>query len=72
MNLEEIKKEWEALGYDWLENDKAIHIEDFHTFIVLNKVNQTYKVRNFYDGSAFVSMQLHKMLTKTFKVLGWL
>lgn len=77
-SLEEIKKEWEELGYKWFENDYKIElittVNDFVTNIYLDKVDKKYCCFDggTEEGYVSITIQEHQLLTKTFKALGWL
>lgn len=68
--LEEVKQEWEELGYIWKENSSAINLygKKYGLHILLCKDKKEYFR---YDTSNF-TFQEHQLLTKTFKALGWM
>lgn len=68
--LEEVKKEWEALGYIWKENSSAINLygKKYGLHILLSKDDKEY----FRYDTANFTFQEHQLLTKTMKALGWL
>lgn len=73
--LEEVKKEWEELRYSWLECDPMfIRLENkiSNSYIVINKFSKTYKCfgNRDYMGN-YLTMSEHRLLTKTFRALGW-
>lgn len=72
--LEEVKKEWEELGYVWKETSKEILLDNN----IEEKAIRIYKSFKLYHVKALgenyfenVSFSLHQLLTKTFKALGW-
>lgn len=73
--IEEVKKEWEDLGYifyikkpttQWETLISIFYKDDSNDGIFIYN-NQTY-IRDTYS----FTMQEHNLLTKTFKALGWL
>ncbi len=72
--LEEVKKEWEECGYVWKETGKEILLDNNieEKGIRIYKSFKLYHVKalgeNYFEN---VSFALHKLLTKTFKALGW-
>lgn len=75
--LEEVKKEWEELGYKWFEDDYKIRlittVNDFVKEIYLDKVDRKYCCFDGGTGEEYdsITIQEHQLLTKTFKALGW-
>lgn len=64
---EEIKKEWEELGYKVENNYRNMKIcFDGEVAFILNTRVKDYSI---YLNS--ISFQEHQLLTKTFKMLGW-
>lgn len=76
--LEEIKKEWEKLGYKWFEDNYKIElittIDDFVKEIYLDKINKNYCCFDGGTGEEYssITIQEHQLLTKTFRALGWI
>lgn len=78
--LEEVKKEWEALGYTWEENEIYIcisiedSIDESLKDIYIDKKHKSYECFDEDDADS-ISLQLtlkeHQLLTKTFRALGW-
>ena len=78
--LEEVKKEWEALGYEWRTPKEYPHMinlvndDDDLKWILTIKINTQSKKywKRWGDGcfKAF-TFQEHQLLTKTFRALGW-
>lgn len=67
--LEEVKKEWEALGYEWIyKNDGLINIK--HKKDVAKDILIYTSSKN-YISIWTISFQEHQLLTKTFRALGW-
>lgn len=72
--LEEVIKEWEALGYEWSEYSSVIHLS--HELlvgdetIIINKEDYSY-YRLVNDSLEPIDLREHLLLTKTFKALGW-
>ena len=77
--IEEVKKEWEKLGYKWFENNGIIVLKQQIQFtnkfviITLNSDKKAYwkKVDDNFNFIPFM-FQEHQLLTKTMKALGWL
>ena len=65
--LEEVKKEWEKLGYKWKEEGREITLEhkERSREIYIDKIDKAY-----YSGYFLIFQELN-LLTKTFKALGW-
>ena len=76
--LEEVKKEWEELGYEWFEvenNSKEISFrsQKLNTDIYIDKVSKDVQICVcHYNYAQTISFELHKLIHKTFKALGWL
>ncbi len=72
--IEEVKKEWEELGYEWKETGKEILLDNNieEKVIRIYKSFKLYHVKalgeNYFENASFA---LHQLLTKTFKALGW-
>lgn len=64
---DEIKKEWEKLGYKWKEEGREITLEhkERSREIYIDKIDKAY-----YSGYFLIFQELN-LLTKTFKTLGW-
>lgn len=72
--LEEVKREWGALGYKWIENKDSIDLlnESKDEIIVIDKENKRVaKTDGRVKIPLFINWQEHQLLTKTFKALGW-
>lgn len=76
--LEEVKKEWEELGYEWSEDEKRITLKanilytTKYVHIMINKITRHYwKKIEGDDVFLPISFKIHQLLTKTFKALGW-
>lgn len=73
--LEEVKKEWEELGYEWVNID--LHLmrlisEDLDTIIIINNKTKCYAVSEYsHMEYQFITDKEHQLLTKTFRALGW-
>lgn len=78
--LEEVKREWEALGYKWEENEIYIHITKRDKLLCVTKdicISKQDKEYCVYDededySCLYLLLQEHQLLTKTFKALGWM
>lgn len=76
--IEEVKKEWEKLGYKWFEDDYKISlittVNDFVKEIYLDKVDRKYCCFDGGTGEEYdsITIQEHQLLTKTFKALRWM
>lgn len=64
---DEIKKEWEKLGYKWKEEGREITLEhkERSREIYIDKIDKAY-----YSGYFLIFQELN-LLTKTFKALNW-
>lgn len=73
--LEEVIKTWEVLGYVWSEYSSVIHLCYETSFItetiIINKEDYSY-YRLVNDSLDPIDLKEHKLLTKTFKALGWI
>lgn len=71
--LEEIKKEWEELGYEWEKREHIILIYNrkIDKMIGINTMICSYGSYNSDGESSIITFQEHQLLTKTFKALGW-
>lgn len=72
--LEEVKKEWEELGYVWTEGVMYIHLIRLEKDICISKMDKEYECYNADDcdyQSLTLTFQEHQLLTKTFIALGW-
>lgn len=70
--IEEVKKEWEELEYDWKEDNFCIQLVKNYKQIIIKKNSKTYKCDNRYDvdnGSLYITFQEHQLLTKTLRAL---
>lgn len=72
--LEEVKKEWEELGYDIYQERYFIAIKSKtkKMEIIINSKNKYYFKRDDDNFWETITIQEHKLLTKTFKALGWM
>ena len=78
--LEEVKKEWEELGYSWEEKDAYIKLTLFknpfnYIEIYINKISKLYTavlVEEKIEYPLAIDLEYHNLLTKTFKALGWI
>lgn len=72
--LEEVKKEWEELGYRWRELITHIHIIKYDRCITINLMCNEYECHDRTSlgscCSTSITFQEHQLLTKTFKALG--
>ncbi len=78
--LEEIKKEWEELGYEWRIPKEYPHMiwivddDEEEKWVLRIKINTQSKTywKLWGDGSFDkFTLQEHQLLTKTFRALGW-
>ena len=80
--IEEIKQEWEADGWEWIEDECCITLskdeDPLDMFkeqtICINKYAKTYEYLNLvYYTTDFIALvrKDHQRLIKTFKALGW-
>lgn len=73
--LEEVKKEWEELGYEIIEdNNIRLKLKKGLSTIQISKIKKVYKkvIGCEEDNRGnFLTLQEHNLLTKTFKALGW-
>lgn len=71
--LEEVIETWEALGYEWSEYSKVIHLDreksSSETIVIRKEDFSYYKLAN--DNLDHIDLREHRLLTKTFKALGW-
>ena len=76
--IDEVKKEWEDIGYEWFENggiivlQQQIQYTNKYVIITINLGKKAYwKIVD--DNLNFIpfSFQEHQLLTKTFAALGW-
>lgn len=79
--LEQVKKEWEELGYEWHEINLYIRLiqnkiewQGYTKEIYIDKGTKTYCCFNEEtgDGYLYIEPLEHQLLTKTFKALGWI
>lgn len=78
--LEEVKQEWEELGYEWRIPKEYPHMiylvddDDEPHWVLTIKINtqskKYWKRWGNMDCGSF-SFQEHQLLTKTFRALGW-
>ena len=74
--IEEAKKEWEELGYEWIEDNYFICLKYSYKYaedkIIIEKhTKKFWKEDGHFEMLAFNFVE-HQLLTKTFKALGWL
>lgn len=73
--LEQVQKEWKALGYRWEELITHIHIIKCDRCITINLMCNEYECHDRTSlgscCSTSITFQEHQLLTKTFKALGW-
>ena len=75
--LEEVKKEWEELGYVWKEDDYFISLKYYFDkyagikIIIEKHTKRFWKEEGHFEILA-VDFVEYQLLTKTFKALGWL
>lgn len=76
--LEQVRKEWEELGYEWEEDSLSISITKYNALNKPSRVITLYKHNKEYDCTrssmwrvSCLTLQEHQLLTKTFKALGW-
>ena len=77
--LEEVKKEWEDLGYKFKERTNYIifvdEIDKISFAFFYKKDGQDdvncYEVENHSEEPLIIDIKLHQLLTKTFRALGW-
>lgn len=74
--LEEVKKEWEELGYTWVNID--LHLvrlisEDLDTIIRIDNKTKCYAISDYNNMEyQFITDGEHNLLTKTFRALKWM
>ena len=72
--LEEVKKEWEELEYEWYETKEYLYLMKGEKLIFVDKNFKTYRCfdNEDYDSSSMeITFTEHQLLTKTFRALGW-
>lgn len=72
--LEEVKQEWEELGYRWEEHNGEIDLinKENEEVIVIDYENKQYtKTDTNVKFILYITFQEHNLLTRTFKALGW-
>lgn len=69
---EEVKKEWEELGYKWIKfrNGDILVINDF-TDITFKQCAKEVLMGNIYDDFQILTMKEITLIDKTRKMLGW-
>lgn len=81
LTLEEVKKEWEELGYEWREINLYIRLiqnkiewQGYTKEIYIDKGTKTYCCFNeeTEDDYLYIEPLEHQLLTKTFKALRWM
>ena len=72
LTLEEVKKEWEDLGYIWIKGHNYICLRsDFDELYAKKEIRIILYAKQYYKVSGLLTLQEHQLLTKTFKALGW-
>ena len=70
--LEEVKKEWEELGYDLTRHERLfLEFEKGDTYIMLYNYETVKYEKYSYAYSQKITLKEHQLLTKTFRALGW-
>jgi hypothetical protein len=72
--LEDVKKEWEELGYELNRHERRELIFKFKedgTIFTMWNFNSIRYSKYWRGKPANISLQEHQLLTKTFKALGW-
>lgn len=68
--LEEVKKEWEALGYEVLEDNLVLQFRKKYKTIAIYKHNKVYDcTRDNICRVNVITFQEHELITKTLKAL---
>lgn len=80
IELDNLKKEWKELGYEWKIPEAYPHMiylvddDDEPCWVLTIKINtQSKRYWKLWGDTNFESFtfQEHQLLTKTFKMLGW-
>lgn len=72
--LEEVKKEWEELGYEWIDNCDFIELlnKSKEELFVIDTIHKKFaKSDDKVKFTLYVTFKEHELITKTFKMLGW-
>lgn len=71
--LEEVKKEWEELGYEIYQEKKYIAMKNKtkKIEIIIDFKDRDYFKRDDDNFWEIISLQEHQLLTRTMKALGW-
>lgn len=71
--LEEVKKEWEKLEYEWNQREHLILLykRKIDKMICINTTILGYSCSNSDEVSLIITYQEHQLLTKTFRALDW-
>lgn len=71
--LEEIKQEWEEMNCEWMETDRHIfiHSKESSDGVTFPTIALLYKNSKTYTSHYHINIEIHKLLTKTIKMLGW-
>lgn len=64
--LEEVKKEWEKLGYEWEEDEFYITLKPLNSGCWLSIAK---KRQNYLSSNGCISFEIHDLITKTIKAL---
>lgn len=74
LTLEEVKKEWEELGYKIYFNDEFVCFVNKIKTILIFKVHNAYSYTCYANDATksyeYILLKEHQLLTKTFKALG--
>ena len=73
IELEEVKKEWEEVNCEWMETDRHIFIHSKESFdgVTFPTIALLYKNSKTYTSQYHINIEIHKLLNKTLKALGW-
>lgn len=77
LELEDVKKEWENLGYDFIFTNSDGYDDEDDELIYLYKINREIfiwkdKTFSFDNDTQSLTLLEHQLLNRTFKALGWL
>ena len=76
LELEDVKKEWENLGYDFIFTNSDGYDDEDDELIYLYKINREIfiwkdKTFSFDNDTQSLTLLEHQLLSRTFKALGW-
>lgn len=74
VTLEQVKKEWEELGYEWIDNCDFIELlnKSKEELFVIDTIHKKFaKSDDKVKFTLYVTFKEHELITKTFKWLGW-